>query len=169
MGTGRSPGRLRYNPVPVPRRLLNLATVVSALLFLPVASLAIGAQFFSDGQTFGPQNSRLTLRCSWRQGQLWAYYCPGYVTRWSLSNGFHAAGVSVNHGPSPQGLPVVAVTMPQAYVWAAAVVATVAPALHVRRHYRDRPHPPGICRGCGYDLRATPQRCPECGMPAGAG
>ena len=37
-------------------------------------------------------------------------------------------------------------------------------ALHVL--VRRRRHPETACPGCGYDLRATPSRCPECGAAA---
>jgi hypothetical protein len=56
-------------------------------------------------------------------------------------------------------------------VWPLIVVSSLIPAAwlyaHRKRHVRRQA---GRCSACGYDLRATPDRCPECGtVPAAKG
>jgi hypothetical protein len=62
----------------------------------------------------------------------------------------------------PQTMMIRTMLFPWVYVTA---MATVCPALLCLRNLTSsRRGKRGLCPVCGYDLRATPDRCPECGM-----
>jgi hypothetical protein len=61
------------------------------------------------------------------------------------------------------------VRVPHTYLIAATAVLplVVAPVWLARLHRRRRRAGSGLCVGCGYDVRASGERCPECGRPTG--
>ena len=82
------------------------------------------------------------------------------------------------HSPHPAfrilGLEYASSTVGQSYLkdlyvpyWLLTVVTMILPFTcafsWIRQQLRARHNCPGLCPTCGYDLRATPNRCPECG------
>jgi hypothetical protein len=63
----------------------------------------------------------------------------------------------------PRAPAVVEYTIP---AWMLILSLAVPLAVALRVAYRRRQPAAGHCRHCGYDLRATPDRCPECGQAA---
>jgi hypothetical protein len=88
---------------------------------------------------------------------------PVYPTRGFFSAPVRPPGFAFHWEHSP-GTVVRDVIVPY---WAVVVPTAVPPLLFARRVHRQRLRlqrlRSGWCRRCGYDLRATPDRCPECG------
>lgn len=79
---------------------------------------------------------------------------------------FDHAVMSIGNGKSPLAIQVHLIPY-----WIIVVASLVLPtAVFLIRHSKRHRAIAGLCEKCGYDLRATPDRCPECGTvrPASA-
>jgi len=96
----------------------------------------------------------------WRFFSMSHSYAPGWRrNRGALDFSFSYRGNPVSSWEVrfPQWLPIVLTGLPP-MVW----------IFYNRRYLRRRWRAMrGQCAECGYDLRATPERCPECGTVAG--
>lgn len=80
----------------------------------------------------------------------------------SGAEGFGLLGVAYYAGQAPASPRHLTV-----HLWLPTVLFAVAPTLLFVRWMRRRAAK-GLCPACDYDLRATPDRCPECGTVAAA-
>ena len=107
-------------------------------------------------------------------GRFPAFYPPGF--RWAfkgapetremngLSTGFRARHYVDGRDPRRRADRWF-LTVPH---WLPAALLIALPGARLARSLRRRRNRrrAGLCRRCGYDLRATPDRCPECGAAA---
>jgi hypothetical protein len=98
-------------------------------------------------------------------GQMQVNLLPDGKVDWSLPSGFSPEPPEVlsppmNYFVVDTSLWVAAATiaiLPLAWPGAASLLWARRRVIAARRRRR------GLCEVCGYDLRATPERCPECG------
>jgi hypothetical protein len=168
----------------VRRRLFNFATAISLLLCVATAALwARSCSYLDDVQLY-PRKDRLWLLRS-ADGRIYmqqtranadvfrgrrAEYWTGELARvrysylvfsWRAGAFAYgrtsfplAGGTALTHVClMPHALPVAMLAALPAW-W-------LRIALRCRAH--DRRRREGLCPTCGYDLRANPERCPECG------
>jgi len=140
-------------------RLLNLLALLSLLVCVAVGALWVwvgGESAVLARHDFGRRAARVEVA----KGRLYfgsevtdsaRYVYPQVFAVWEF------AGLAYSRSTLGTwfGVPI----------WLAALLPALA-CFASRRFARRRPEP-GLCPTCGYDLRATPERCPECGTGAG--
>ena len=83
--------------------------------------------------------------------------------------GFFLGSYTLSYINSDESTPEFRVRVVRLPAWLLLALFGIAPVARVHRRLRDVlraiRHRPGRCVSCGYDLRASKDRCPECGTP----
>ena len=173
------------------RKLFTLAAGTSAVLCVAVCVLWVRSYSVADVWGWGGRPDANVSVVS-VYGRIWSEYIreigfTGGATRPPGIQGYYAMPVSgdpfrsweptwsfcgfrwMESDPLP-GEPIPTVLRVLAVPhWALVLATGTLPGIWLvawRRRHRRAPSP-GRCASCGYDLRATPDRCPECGaVPA---
>ena len=174
------------------RRLLNLLTVLSLLLCVAACAFWIRSYFYCDVVAIGwtrtvtvPSRHRIEhwpgFGIGANTGECLAVFASTFDDLGMLTGtehierrllGFFAIGESMEtmgyptaggfhcSATSSFGVTTYAIAWPH---WFGATATAILPGLDGARRWRARRNSTSHCKTCGYDLRATPERCPECG------
>lgn len=140
-------------------RLVSFALALLLLLCLAFAAVSFRAAFSVvwKGNAVGAARGLF----------LWGHYAHGYRNFTVLHRrdpGGQIPGnvlLGFHYFVSGKGLRLIGVPL-----WFPALLLTLA-LWHFARRALRRPPADGRCLACGYDLRASPERCPECGTAIG--
>jgi hypothetical protein len=174
------------------RIIFNGLVVMSLLLFLGTVALWLRSyraddiigRMHRDGWSVALESSRGRFWCCYRGAYVYCIHTAKSHNGWWRDTGKPIDGLSDTHllgyyvlfdhggfildGVENDVLQSKAVT---AHIWFISLAASVLPARWALRYLRVASRSRhGCCTKCGYDLRATPDRCPECGsVPVAAG
>jgi hypothetical protein len=132
-------------------------------LFVTDGSLAFD---FIARDTFWLSDFQLTPPDWWdRRGLYAGADAARPISSFSPPEAFTRLGVHLHYERQPVGAR--RVTLQQTTIalplWLLFLLSATPPAIACRRQRRRRATRTSHCPDCGYDLRATPDRCPECG------
>jgi len=166
------------------KTLAAIFAFLSSFLLLATAFLWFRSQTsLDDFSTYRPRSYRSVWSV---EGRFYVFLWSAPEPYWGQSTTSFGGGdlsrmnysVPIRHRFGPFGYTHMTSTNPAQVVadgtiimfphWFVLLLAALAPAIYLRRWLRRRTtefraaH--GLCLRCGYDMRVSPERCPECGF-----
>jgi hypothetical protein len=153
----------------VRRRAITVLTLASLATAMAISALWVRGLYARDQLVFGVGGKKCIVSVFPHHVFLVVANTPPNSVATSLQTGLHRYPSrprywEIQYHHRPPGALRIGVPF-----WLPLSFAVVPPLWWLLRQMqkRFRTHA-GLCRACGYDLRASKDRCPECGSPIGA-